>query len=114
MRPAILRLEGLSPILRGRTWEAGGPVRVGRLPTLEGAIPDSSLSRIHAELAPTEKGWVVRDLGSTNGTYLNGERLGRAEVAFVKQDSLQFGNIVLKVADINDRPPTPRGPAPED
>jgi serine phosphatase RsbU (regulator of sigma subunit) len=38
-------------------------------------IKDRYLSRKHAEIAPSKEGWVLRDCGSANGTFLNGIRL---------------------------------------
>ena len=49
-------------------------------------LQDSSVSRRHAELRPSEDGWVVVDLGSTNGTRVNG--------AGVTQRRLQNGDTI--------------------
>ncbi len=46
---------------------------------------------------------MVRDLGSTNGTFLNGARIGRAEQGLRKGDILQFGEITV-IVDIAERP----------
>jgi hypothetical protein len=48
---------------------------VGRAPSSDIAIFDPTISRRHAELFVTETGLHVRDLGSSNGTFHNGERL---------------------------------------
>ncbi|WP_344213516.1 DUF1707 and FHA domain-containing protein [Kribbella sancticallisti] len=54
----------------------GSPtVRIGRGPGATLRMADISVSRFHAELRPTEDGWLLRDLGSMNGTYLNGLRI---------------------------------------
>jgi HD-GYP domain-containing protein (c-di-GMP phosphodiesterase class II)/pSer/pThr/pTyr-binding forkhead associated (FHA) protein len=100
MKPSVIRLEGVSPSVKGKVWEVANPLRVGRLPNLEVPLPEPSLSRLHAEIIPTERGWVLRDLGSTNGTFLNGERLGRAEAKLCKYDILQFGEVLLTVTEI--------------
>jgi len=50
-------------------------VCVGRSPDCMLSISDRRVSGRHAELVWTRKGWQVRDLGSTNGTTLDGERL---------------------------------------
>lgn len=57
---------------------------------------DESVSRQHARLERTAGGWTVTDLGSRNGTHLNGRRLGAAtEVAH--DDRLRVGSFVLLV-----------------
>jgi pSer/pThr/pTyr-binding forkhead associated (FHA) protein len=38
-------------------------------------MADVSVSRFHAELRSVDDGWLLRDLGSMNGTYLNGMRI---------------------------------------
>lgn len=96
---SVLRLEGRSEPILGRAWESGELLRVGRLPSLEIHLPDPSVSRTHAELAPRSGGWAVWDLGSSNGSYLNGERLGRAEAPLRPGDQLQFGDVCLVVAE---------------
>ena len=48
---------------------------VGRSRESDLMLPDVSLSRRHAELRRTPAGWVLRDLGSMNGTRLNGVRV---------------------------------------
>jgi pSer/pThr/pTyr-binding forkhead associated (FHA) protein len=56
-------------------WESADLLRVGRLDALEVVLLDPSVSRYHAEIRWTGRGWRFRDLGSTNGTRLNGVRL---------------------------------------
>lgn len=38
-------------------------------------LDDNTVSRRHAELVPGEAGWILKDLGSSNGTYVNGQRV---------------------------------------
>jgi sigma-B regulation protein RsbU (phosphoserine phosphatase) len=54
---------------------AGERVVVGRAHECDLVLPDLLLSRRHAQLARTAAGWELRDLGSRNGTRLNGTRL---------------------------------------
>jgi len=50
---------------------------VGRLKTCDISLPDANVSREHAAFEPDGPGWAVVDLGSTNGTVVNGRRVAR-------------------------------------
>ncbi len=50
-------------------------VTVGRAPDNDVVLPDPSVSGHHARLIATAEGYRVSDVGSTNGTYLNAQRL---------------------------------------
>ncbi|HLW79964.1 MAG TPA: FHA domain-containing protein [Terriglobia bacterium] len=54
-------------------------------------IDAPSVSRKHAQIALTDHGYVLRDLGSENGTFVNGERI--AEQPLKDGDHLQFGSV---------------------
>ena len=54
------------------------PVTIGRLPECEVVVDDPSASRRHARVERTPDGFVLEDLGSTNGTLLNDEPVRRA------------------------------------
>ena len=80
---------------------AGTRYKVGRAPTNRVVLRDDLCSREHAEVFSAEDGWFIRDLGSLNGTHLNGEqvrtdrplrpldevRLGRTRLVFVDEMS---------------------------
>jgi HD-GYP domain-containing protein (c-di-GMP phosphodiesterase class II) len=101
-----VRLKGVGPGFEGKTWEAGELLRIGRAPDLEVTLNDSSLSRRHAEiLFSGHQGWAVRDLGSTNGTFLNGIRVGQVERKIEERDVIQFGNVVFVVASLEEDGP---------
>lgn len=57
----------------------GQTVTIGRASDCSIPIKDRYLSRRHAELVPRHDGWILKDLGSANGTYLNGNRVERDE-----------------------------------
>lgn len=92
-----LHLRGLNGATAGLVWEATDLLRAGRLAMLEMAVDDVSVSRQHAEVHRTSHGWCVRDLGSSNGTFLNGTRLGPGEWPLHPHDILQFGNVTVTV-----------------
>jgi HD-GYP domain-containing protein (c-di-GMP phosphodiesterase class II)/pSer/pThr/pTyr-binding forkhead associated (FHA) protein len=98
-----IHLRGTGPHFEGKTWQSDYLLRIGRLEDLEIVLDDASVSRRHAEVAFTDQGWVVRDLGSTNGTFVNGVRVGRAGQALRQRDHLTCGNIGLTVAALEER-----------
>jgi ABC-type multidrug transport system ATPase subunit/pSer/pThr/pTyr-binding forkhead associated (FHA) protein len=51
----------------------GHPVVIGREATCDLVIDNKLVSRRHAEVSSSEEGWVLRDLGSRNGTFVNGQ-----------------------------------------
>jgi HD-GYP domain-containing protein (c-di-GMP phosphodiesterase class II) len=107
-----IRLKGYSDEVRGKVWEADTLLRAGRLGSLEIVLDDSSVSRRHAELRyQPPAGWVVRDLESTNGTYLNGVRLGPGEKPIRPKDIVQFGKIALMVEAVESGPSAAETPA---
>jgi len=66
---------------------------IGRLPECDIVIPDSNVSRRHAEIRPTVDGFSLVDLGSTNGSKVNGVRTVQRELH--DGDELVFGNTRL-------------------
>jgi len=78
-----------------RTALAGQRVTIGAGPSSEVCIPDDdALSALHAVLEDYGSGWTVRDLGSRNGTYVNGDRL-MGERALHPGDELRVGKTRL-------------------
>jgi hypothetical protein len=69
-------------------------ITVGRLPESTIVLADPNVSRNHAEIRPRGTGFVVVDLGSTNGTRINGVRIGEQEL--VDGDEVSFGNTRMR------------------
>jgi len=65
---------------------------IGRESTCDLVLDDEGLSRVHARVT-TDGGLALEDLGSTNGTYVNGARI--TKVALREGDRVQFGPQVL-------------------
>ncbi|MET9291492.1 DUF1707 and FHA domain-containing protein [Streptomyces sp. NPDC003077] len=68
------------------------PLLIGRAPGAGLRLNHETVSRLHAELRATDDGWVLRDLGSTNGTCLNGRRVV-GEVIVRPGDQVTFGHV---------------------
>jgi predicted component of type VI protein secretion system len=78
-----------------------GDYVVGRDPDCRVQLNNRFVSRRHCRLSIRQDGVMVRDLGSTNGTLVNGERVAD-EVHLQIGDSLQLGAVVLQlVAESN-------------
>ena len=73
------------------------PVVIGRLSTNDVVLADPNVSRRHAELRRDGEQWLVVDLGSTNGTLVNGKLAREHEVS--DGDKLSFGTteVIFKV-----------------
>ena len=69
------------------------PIVIGRLSTNDVVLADTNVSRRHAELRKDDGSWVLNDLGSTNGTIVNG-KLAR-EHTLKDGDRLSFGTTDL-------------------
>ena len=77
---------------------AGGTLVVGRALTSDIPVLDPTISRRHAEVACDDDGVRVRDLGSSNGTFLNGVKIDEARIA--PGDVVTFGKVPFRLKEI--------------
>lgn len=83
--------------MKGLEFPVGAEVTVGRAGGCAVLLPDDTfVSQLHARLFRRDKDLFVEDLGSTNGTFLNGRKVS-APVAVRKGDTLQFGRTTVAV-----------------
>ena len=73
----------------------GGIKTVGRAPRADFVVDRALVSRLHCRLEAGDDGLEVIDLSSTNGTYVNGERIERARLT--TGDCLRVGRVELTV-----------------
>ena len=69
---------------------------IGRAPASDIELPDDSVSSRHAQLEKTIDGWRLTDLGSTNGTLVNDQRIDSVELK--PGDRVLFGDVRVKFA----------------
>jgi adenylate cyclase len=85
-------------------------VVVGRAVNSDCAIVDATVSRRHAELTVTDEGIQLKDLGSSNGTFVNGVKVDTYFVA--PGDTVTFGKVAFKVERLAPPAPAPAAPPP--
>ncbi|MEV7678617.1 DUF1707 and FHA domain-containing protein [Streptomyces sp. NPDC088341] len=105
---AVSRVSAFSVRLR-RAWQAERlpklllpqpgpyPLRIGRDPVNGLRLSHDTVSRMHAELSMQGGVWVLRDLGSTNGTTVNGRRVTVTAVVH-DGDLVSFGQMSFRLA----------------
>ncbi len=92
----------MQPVIRlrhpgGVTSWSEGPIRIGRAPDNDLLLDDESLSRHHAEIRWGRTGWVVFDLDSANGTWVDGVR--KPQHRLRAGDLLVFGKLPVQVTE---------------
>lgn len=81
---------------------------IGRSPICDIVIDDVEISRQHLRLKRTSLGYNVQDMGSTNGTFIDGRRFGGDAYMLKPGQTLAIGNNVLLIYKTgNDLPPPP-------
>ncbi len=75
MAPDMPARAGLKTESGKTYYVAPGGVTLGRAPECDIVLDSTQVSRRHATFKLEGASWAVRDLGSSNGTFLNGERL---------------------------------------
>src|ERR1700751_3882228 len=88
-RTALLIVDGRRMVI-GAGGATTGPSR-----QCEVVIDDANVSRQHAEIRPRGGSWVLTDLGSTNGSSLNGRRIEGPE-GIKPGDEIEGGRSVIK------------------
>jgi ABC transport system ATP-binding/permease protein len=73
--PLVVRAQGVT-----RTLQPGPVYRIGRDPAADIAVEEPLVSWRHAVLTATPAGWLLEDVGSTNGTFADGEKVQRVEI----------------------------------
>jgi pSer/pThr/pTyr-binding forkhead associated (FHA) protein len=82
-------------------------VNIGRGDYNDIVIGDPSVSTMHAKLQRREAVWILTDLGSTNGTFVEGERLS-GETPLSPGTTIRFGDVIALFEPLDDQVPAKR------
>jgi transcriptional regulator with GAF, ATPase, and Fis domain len=87
---------------RGREYVISGDViRIGKVEGNDVVLPDETVSRVHCEILRDQKGHLLRDLNSTNGTFLDGAEIREA---YIRAGSvITVGTVQLKFQPYEER-----------
>ena len=109
--PAIASLEVIEgPAAGAKISMEDGSFTIGRSETGEGKLgDDGELSRRHARIVRSDGGLQIEDLGSTNGTFVNGQRIS-APTGLRPGDLIGVGTTKIRVPE---PPPRPAAPVPK-
>jgi pSer/pThr/pTyr-binding forkhead associated (FHA) protein len=88
-------VEGGDP---GAQHRLEGPLEIGREPAGGGIrVTDEQVSRRHARISPAAGAATIEDLGSRNGTYVNGQIIGTAPRDLAPGDQIRMGLTVFEL-----------------
>jgi pSer/pThr/pTyr-binding forkhead associated (FHA) protein len=93
---AELSLEIVEGPGSGQKQPLAAPVEIGRDPSAELTLDDDLVSRRHVRITPRDGGAVVEDLGSRNGTFVNGNEI-HGPTRLVPGDHVLVGVTVLEL-----------------
>ena len=104
-------------VVRGRSASttlkmADGVTTIGRHDDCLIRIKSSQVSRRHCELYEVADKLTIRDLGSSNGTFVNGKKVS-GQQTLKHGDELTVGAVTLRVAQLGQPPVSRPGPAPD-
>ncbi len=112
---------------QGRIVLSATPLKIGRAPDNQLVLSDGKTSTHHAEIRPDGQGYSIIDVGSTNGTFVNEERLERNRPRLLRAgDIIRIGDVRMSyevsgaevaptvyAAQSTEMPPTVAAPQPE-
>ncbi|MCJ7551494.1 MAG: FHA domain-containing protein [Anaerolineae bacterium] len=81
--------------LAGNRWPVmDEPLTLGRAPDCDVVLPERQISRYHARIEQDEAGFIIRDLGSKNGTFVNGVAVRDQPYRLRDGDEIRLANVL--------------------
>jgi len=93
-RPQLVMVEPAGQA--GRSYVLDNEASIGRAAGCQITLDDTYASQIHARVFQRDGQWLVEDLGSTNGTWLNRHKVS-GPMVLQRGDRLQIGNTVMEL-----------------
>jgi hypothetical protein len=94
--PRLIVEAGAGKLRAGQAFPIEGDMVIGRSPAAHLVLADRFVSLRHARLVVQDGTVLVRDLGSSNGTFVNDERVGGG-TRLAEGDRLRIGSVVLRL-----------------
>lgn len=107
-----IHISEKSGVSRSETFDTA-EINIGRVQGNDLMLPRGNVSKHHARFVHRDGRFIVTDLKSTNGTYVNGRRI--AQATLVREgDTIHIGDFVLRLGSVSDSPATlpPAAPLP--
>ncbi|MEA2477112.1 MAG: hypothetical protein QOF16_981 [Actinomycetota bacterium] len=90
----VVLQEGASK--SGKTFDLSGELLIGRADKCQIVLSDSYASQMHARIFPKDGEFMIEDLGSTNGTYLNRHKV-TTPTSLSRGDQIKIGKTVMEL-----------------
>jgi hypothetical protein len=82
--------------MKGKTFDLSDEIVIGRADRCHLVLDDTYVSQVHARIFARDGSYMVEDLGSTNGTYLNRKRL-TSPAELQRGDQVKIGKTVMEL-----------------
>jgi hypothetical protein len=93
----VLEAPGDSGVPRGTAYRLAAAMVIGRDSRAGIVIGDPSVSARHARLERLPDGWLLRDLGSTNGTFVDGRPVAGRGIRLAGGERIQLGAVAFRL-----------------
>jgi hypothetical protein len=92
----VVTVPGDTGLTLGTEFAVAGEMLIGREGSSGVILPDPSVSARHATISRSGGVWLLRDVGSTNGTLVNGRPVGQKGVPLRGGEDLTFGSVGVR------------------
>lgn len=92
------KMETIELTYKGKSYSVVSKLTIGRDKNCDIHVDDKMVSRFHAEIQKIKDAYFIKDLDSTNGTYVNNEKVPNGKyMKLYKEDTLKVGRTEIKI-----------------